>query len=71
MLEDCLGQDPAPRVLARYMPKVRAVLFRLLQGLQRKQAPYWRAVEREGSASGSERGSWSTSDEEWEYARYR
>lgn len=27
------------------MPKVRTVLYRLLQGLQRKQTPYWKAVE--------------------------
>jgi len=45
VLEACLGEDPSPRILERYMPKVRTVLYRLLQGLQRKQAPYWRAVE--------------------------
>lgn len=32
-------------MLERYMPKVRTVLYQLLQGLQAKQAPYWRAVE--------------------------
>ena len=44
VLERCLGEDPSPRVLERYMPAVRTVLFRLLQGLQQKQGPYWRAV---------------------------
>lgn len=45
VLEKCLGEEPSPRTLERYMPRVRTVIFRLLQGLQRKQAPYWKAVE--------------------------
>ena len=45
VLEKCLGEEPSLRTLDRYLPKVRTVLYRLLQGLQRKQAPYWRAVE--------------------------
>ena len=45
VLEKCLGEEPAPRVLERYMPKVRTVLYRLAQGLQRRQGPYWKAVE--------------------------
>ncbi|KIP03565.1 hypothetical protein PHLGIDRAFT_77366 [Phlebiopsis gigantea 11061_1 CR5-6] len=45
VLEKCLGEEPSPRVLSHYTPKVRTVLYRLLQGLQRKQAPYWKAVE--------------------------
>ncbi|THG98289.1 hypothetical protein EW026_g3879 [Hermanssonia centrifuga] len=45
VLEQCLGKEPSQRVLSRYMPKVRTVLYHLLQGLQRKQAPYWKAVE--------------------------
>ena len=47
VLEQCLvdSEDPSPRVLERYMPKVRTVLYQLAQGLQSKQAPYWRAVQ--------------------------
>ena len=45
VLEKCLGEEPSPRTLSHYTPKVRTVLYRLLQGLQRKQAPYWKAVE--------------------------
>lgn len=45
VLEKCLGEVPSLRTIERYMPRVRTVLFRLLQGLQRKQAPYWKAVE--------------------------
>ena len=43
------------------MPEVRTVLFRLLQGLKAKQAPYRRVVD--GSR-------WSVPGED-EYGRYR
>ncbi|RPD64045.1 hypothetical protein L226DRAFT_521922 [Lentinus tigrinus ALCF2SS1-7] len=46
VLEGLLAEDPSPEVLARYMPTVRATLFKLLRGLQTKQAPYWAAVSR-------------------------
>ncbi|KAI0689510.1 hypothetical protein BC835DRAFT_252399 [Cytidiella melzeri] len=45
VLEECLGENPSHLVFDHYIPRVRIVLFRLLQGLQRKQAPYWKAVE--------------------------
>lgn len=41
MLEQCLAEDPSPRVLAMFMPEVRQVLFKLLRGLQAKQEA-WR-----------------------------
>ena len=46
MLEGLLAEEPSPAVLARYNPRVRETLFRLLRGLQAKQAPYWAAVAR-------------------------
>ena len=42
MLESCLGEDPSPETLERYMPEVRQVLYRLLKGLQSRQDA-WRA----------------------------
>ncbi|KAI0085815.1 hypothetical protein BDY19DRAFT_895904 [Irpex rosettiformis] len=45
VLETCLGEHPSPLVFDHYIPQVRTVIFNLLQGLQRKQAPYWKAVE--------------------------
>ncbi|KZT70839.1 hypothetical protein DAEQUDRAFT_764403 [Daedalea quercina L-15889] len=44
VLEDCLGEDPSPQVLDRYMPQVRRVVYELLVGLRSKQAPYWENV---------------------------
>ncbi|KAJ7800819.1 hypothetical protein B0H14DRAFT_2812994 [Mycena olivaceomarginata] len=41
VLEQCLAEDPSPRVLAMFMPEVRQVLFKLLRGLQAKQEA-WR-----------------------------
>ncbi|KAI0731083.1 hypothetical protein C8Q76DRAFT_793181 [Earliella scabrosa] len=46
VLEGLLAEKPSPEVLARYSPTVRATLFRLLRGLQAKQAPYWASVQR-------------------------
>ncbi|KAJ3979579.1 hypothetical protein F5890DRAFT_1546172 [Lentinula detonsa] len=43
VLEQCLGEDPSPQVLAIFMPQVRQVLHRLLRGLQSRQDA-WRAV---------------------------
>ncbi|KAJ3718666.1 hypothetical protein EV361DRAFT_971060 [Lentinula raphanica] len=43
VLEQCLGEDPSPQVLAVFMPQVRQVLHRLLRGLQLRQDA-WRAV---------------------------
>ncbi|KAI0358292.1 hypothetical protein OH77DRAFT_1398122 [Trametes cingulata] len=46
VLEGMLAEDPCPEVLARYSAKVRRIVVELLQGLQRKQSPYWAAVGR-------------------------
>jgi hypothetical protein len=43
VLERCLGEDPTPQVLASYMPEIRQILYKLLQGLQSKQ-PAWKAA---------------------------
>jgi len=43
VLEQCLGEEPSPQVLAVYMPEVRQILYTLLQGLRSKQEA-WRAV---------------------------
>lgn len=51
VLETCLGEDPCPQTLELYMPQVRAILYRLLQGLQRVQAPYRKAIEAHRDAS--------------------
>ncbi|OBZ66415.1 hypothetical protein A0H81_13571 [Grifola frondosa] len=46
LLESLLAEEPSPAVLDAYMPEVRRVLYRLLEGLRSKQAPYWAAVSR-------------------------
>jgi len=48
VLEQCLAEDPSPKVLAMFMPDVKRVLVTLLRGLQSKQEA-WRA--RSSSAS--------------------
>lgn len=37
VLEQCLGEDPSPAVLARFLPQVRQAIYKLLTGLQRRQ----------------------------------
>ncbi|KAI0759332.1 hypothetical protein BC629DRAFT_1244203, partial [Irpex lacteus] len=37
VLEECLGEEPSSLVFDHYIPRVRTVIFKLLQGLQRKQ----------------------------------
>ncbi|OCH86936.1 hypothetical protein OBBRIDRAFT_188779 [Obba rivulosa] len=51
VLESCLGEDPSPMIVDRYMPEVRRVLYDLLQGLRSKQGPYWAAIYGRRSAS--------------------
>ncbi|KAI0761821.1 hypothetical protein BD413DRAFT_485239 [Trametes elegans] len=46
VLEGMLAEDPSPEVYSRYSPRVRKIVVDLLQGLQRKQSPYWTAVGR-------------------------
>ncbi|TRM58125.1 hypothetical protein BD626DRAFT_190067 [Schizophyllum amplum] len=38
VLERCLAQEPSSEALARHMPGIRTVIYRLLQGLQRSRA---------------------------------
>ncbi|KAI0072637.1 hypothetical protein K474DRAFT_1667579 [Panus rudis PR-1116 ss-1] len=52
VLETCLGEEQSPRTLDRYMPQVRSVIYRLLQGLQSKQAPYRKSMETHQRGSG-------------------
>ncbi|KAL1729863.1 hypothetical protein EV714DRAFT_250939 [Schizophyllum commune] len=47
-LEQCLADEPSPDTLARHMPNVRTVIYRLLQGLQRRQGA-WEQQRRQGS----------------------
>lgn len=42
-LEKCLGEDPSPEALERYMPEVKHILVKLLRGLQARQDA-WRAA---------------------------
>ncbi|KAF8449481.1 actin interacting protein 3-domain-containing protein [Boletus edulis BED1] len=44
VLETCLAEDATPDNLAIYLPKVRAIITRLLQGLRTKQSMYRRIV---------------------------
>ncbi|KAG8215015.1 actin interacting protein 3-domain-containing protein [Butyriboletus roseoflavus] len=44
VLETCLAEDATPDNLAIYLPKVRAIITRLLQGLRSKQSMYRRIV---------------------------
>jgi len=43
VLEQCLGEEASPEALAIYMPKVRQILYTLLQGLRSKQEA-WRVI---------------------------
>lgn len=45
VLERCLAQEPSSEALARHMPGIRTVIYRLLQGLQRRQGA-WEAQRR-------------------------
>jgi hypothetical protein len=49
VLEVCLGEDPSPDVLQRYMPEVRRILYQLYQALQKKQAAYGTASAGRGT----------------------
>ena len=44
VLETCLTEDATPDNLAIYLPEVRAIITRLLQGLRSKQSMYRRIV---------------------------
>ncbi|KAF9517967.1 hypothetical protein BS47DRAFT_1482919 [Hydnum rufescens UP504] len=73
VLEDALAEEASPAVLEVYLPKVRAIITNLLQGLRSKQSIYRRSVadrqERKARAESSssssttkhERGGSSTS----------
>lgn len=51
VLETCLAEDATPDNLAIYLPKVRAIITRLLQGLRTKQSLYRRIVADQPHAS--------------------
>lgn len=51
VLETCLAEDATPDNLAIYLPKVRAIITRLLQGLRNKQSMYRRIVSEQPHAS--------------------
>lgn len=50
VLETCLAEDATPDNLAIYLPKVRAIITRLLQGLRTKQSMYRRIVSEQQHA---------------------
>ncbi|KAJ7060178.1 hypothetical protein C8F01DRAFT_1253509 [Mycena amicta] len=52
VLEQCLAEDPSPDVLALFMPDLRAVLVKLLRGLQSKQEAWQRAKAAGGGSPG-------------------
>lgn len=54
VLEQCLGEDPSPKVLEEFMPSVRKVLFRLLKGLQAREEA-WKAAGAGLSSGGRSR----------------
>ncbi|KAF8973416.1 Bud site selection protein 6 [Entomortierella lignicola] len=39
-LETALGEDPTPKTLEQYLPKVKEIIISLLQGLRQKQSLY-------------------------------
>ena len=51
VLETCLAEDATPDNLAIYLPKVRAIITRLLQGLRTKQSMYRRIVSEQHPSS--------------------
>jgi len=53
-LEECLGEEASPSILAQHMPAIKTTLYRLLVGLRGKQDAYWRAV---GGSTASSRQS--------------
>ncbi|KAI9573915.1 hypothetical protein HD554DRAFT_2012730 [Boletus coccyginus] len=51
VLEECLGDNPSPDALDRYLPEIRRLLWEVLHGLRAKQ-PAWRsATARPSTAS--------------------
>ncbi|KAI0313198.1 hypothetical protein OF83DRAFT_1175903 [Amylostereum chailletii] len=44
VLEAILSEVASPQVLAIHQPRVRQIIYNLLQGLRSKQPAYWRAV---------------------------
>ncbi|KAH7885818.1 actin interacting protein 3-domain-containing protein [Phlebopus sp. FC_14] len=52
VLETCLAEDATPENLAIYLPKVRAIITGLLQGLRGKQTLYRRIVSEHRHRSG-------------------
>ncbi|CDO68150.1 hypothetical protein BN946_scf184938.g2 [Trametes cinnabarina] len=64
ILETCLSEDATPENLERYLPKVRQIITRLLQGLRAKQSIYRRIMQDHKQRSdGSDRDSRSLRSE--------
>ncbi|TFY56233.1 hypothetical protein EVG20_g9010 [Dentipellis fragilis] len=60
VLEDCLSEDANPKNLDKYLPKVRAIITGLLQGLRGKQSLFRQIVS--GSRHRSDASGHSRSD---------
>ncbi|KAF7297378.1 Bud site selection protein 6 [Mycena indigotica] len=52
VLEQCLAEDPSPEILAMFAPDLRAVIVKLLRGLQAKQDA-WKRAKASSSANAS------------------
>ncbi|KAL7280974.1 hypothetical protein ACG7TL_005924 [Trametes sanguinea] len=64
ILESCLSEDATPENLERYLPTVRQIITRLLQGLRAKQSIYRRIMQDHKQRSdGSDRDSRSSRTE--------
>ncbi|KAI0334647.1 AIP3-domain-containing protein [Cubamyces sp. BRFM 1775] len=64
ILETCLSEDATPENLERFLPKVRHIITRLLQGLRAKQSVYRRIVQdHKQRPEGSDRESRSSRSE--------
>jgi hypothetical protein len=50
VLEQCLAEEPSPQALETFKPQLRRVLYKLLKGLDARQAQ-WRVATNVGQAS--------------------
>ncbi|KAI0262724.1 hypothetical protein BC834DRAFT_828524 [Gloeopeniophorella convolvens] len=55
VLEDCLSDDASTVALEKYLPNVRSIITKLLQGLRKKQSEYRNTTKRGLDASGHSR----------------
>ncbi|WFD45344.1 Bud site selection protein 6 [Malassezia psittaci] len=54
-LETCLSETASPAALERYLPRIREIIIRLLQGLKSKQASYKQLLLEQRTQSGNSR----------------